>query len=112
VVGSCITCSACALFAVRYTFLAAFVLDGIEMPRKCVNSADNFCYMCGEITFAARKRVLTPLTKRAYPLYFGCKEVDQDKSWAPHVRCTSCSSKLDVWVNRKGCSMPFSVPMI
>lgn len=61
--GSCVTCSACALFIVRYTFLSAFISDGIEVCRKCVNSLDNFCYICGEITFASRKCVLTPLIK-------------------------------------------------
>jgi hypothetical protein len=59
VLGSCVTCSACALFAVRYTFLSAFLSNEIEMPCKCVNSADNFCYVCGEITFASRKHILT-----------------------------------------------------
>jgi hypothetical protein len=63
VFGSCVTCSACALFSVRYTFLLAFVSYGIEIPRKCVNSADNFCNICGEITFASRKHALTPVIK-------------------------------------------------
>ena len=46
--GSCVTYSTCALFMVRYTFLSAFVSDGIEMSRKCVNSVDNIChiYVC------------------------------------------------------------------
>ena len=43
-------------------------------------------------------------------LYFGCKVGDQDKKWAPHVCCTTCSSKLNAWVNGKGRCMPFGVP--
>ena len=94
VLSSHVTCSACALFAVRYTFLSAFVSDGIEMPHKCVKSADKFCYTCGEITLASRKCALTPVIRRAYFLYSGCKVGDQDNSWAPDVCFTSCSSKL------------------
>ena len=89
-----------------------FFQTGEKIPRKCVNSADNVRYLRGEIKFASRKRALTPVIKGTYFLYFGCKVDDQDKSWAPHVCCTSCSSKLNDWVNRKGCSMPFAMPMI
>lgn len=35
VLGSCVTCSACALFAVTHTFLSDFVSHGIEMPCMC-----------------------------------------------------------------------------
>ena len=84
----------------------------MEMSHKCVNSAHYFCYIYGKITFALRKHALSPVVKRSYFLYFGCKVGDQDKSWALHVCCTSCSSKLIAWMNSKGYSMPFSVPMI
>ena len=84
----------------------------IEMSRKCVNNPDNFCYICGEVTFASRKRRITPTIKKAYFLYFGCKLGDQDKKWAPHVCCITCSSKLNAWVNGKGRCMPFGVPMV
>jgi hypothetical protein len=99
------------LFAVRYTFLSAFVSDGIEMPHKCVKSADNFCYTCGEITLVSRKCVLTPVIRRAYFLYSGCKVGGQDNSWAPDVCFTSCSSKLRVWVKHEK-MVQFAVPMI
>jgi len=64
VLGSCVTCSACTLFVVRYTFLSAFVPDGKEMSSNCVNSVDNFCYICKEITFASRKHALTSVTNK------------------------------------------------
>ena len=49
------------------------------MSRNCVNNPNNFCYICGEVTFASRKRRITPTIKNAYFLYFGCKVRDQDK---------------------------------
>ena len=55
----------------------AFVL-AINMPRKCVNSSDAFCYFGGEVTFKSRRRSFAPLIKKNYELYFGCKVDDQD----------------------------------
>ena len=81
------------------------------MPRGCRKSPDNFCYICGEITFKKQKRNLTPLIKKCYEHYFGCKVGDQDKDWAPHVCCVTCVKLLTGWV--KGSRhMPFAVPMI
>jgi len=82
------------------------------MSRKCVNNPDNFCYICGEVTFASRKCSITSTIKKAHFFYFGCKVGDQDKKWAPHVCCTTCSSKLNAWVNGKESCMPFGVPMV
>ena len=73
----------------------------IKMPRKCVNLVNNFCYICGEITFSSQKRNLTPLVKTAYHHYFGMKVGDQNKSWAPHIRCNSCSVILREWLKNK-----------
>jgi hypothetical protein len=33
------------------------------MPRKCVNYPDNFCYVCGDLTFKDQRRSLTLLVK-------------------------------------------------
>jgi len=82
------------------------------MSRKCTNNPDNFCYICGEVTFASRKFSITPTIKKAYFLHFGCKVGDQDRKWAPHVCCTMCSSKLNAWVNGKGRCTPFGVPVV
>jgi len=81
------------------------------MSRNCVNNPDNFCYICGEVTFASRKCSITPTIKNSYFSYFGCKVGDQDKKWAPRVCCTTYSSKLNAWVNGKGRCMPVGVPM-
>ena len=82
------------------------------MPRVCVNSADNFCYICGEFTISSQKRVLTTRTRKAYHQYFGCKVGDQDKPWAPHICCNSCVTSLNEWLKKKRKAMPFAGPMI
>jgi len=82
------------------------------MSRPCVNSADRFCYVCGEATLASQRCSITPLTKKAYHLYFGCKLGDQDKKWAPHIVCKSRATRLGGWISRKGMAMPIAVPMV
>ena len=82
------------------------------MSRKCVSNPDNFCCICGEVAFASRRRRITPTIQKAYFFYFGCKLGDQDKKWAPHVCCITCSSKLNAWVNGKGRCMLFGVPVV
>jgi len=55
------------------------------MSRSSVNSADLFCYVFGEVMLESQTRSITPLIKKAYHLFFGCKLGDQDKKWAPHI---------------------------
>ena len=81
------------------------------MLRKCVNLVGNFCYICGETTFSSQKRTMTPLVKTAYQHYFGTKVGDQDKPWAPHIYCNSCSVILLEWLKNKKRSLAFAVPM-
>lgn len=82
------------------------------MSRKCLNSSDSFCYICGEYTLKSSRATMTPLVKKAYKLYFGCKIGDQDKTWAPHICCVHCAVNLRAWLNGNRPSMPFAVPMI
>jgi len=82
----------------------------IKMSWKCVNNLDNFCCICREVTFASRKCSITPTLKKAHFLYFSYKV--GDKKWALHMCCTTCSSKLNAWVNGKGHCMTFGVPMV
>jgi len=82
------------------------------MTRNCVNSADNFSYICREVTFERQRRAIIAIVKKAYNLYFGCKIGDQDKSWAPHVCCRKCATNLSQWLNGKIHAMPFAVPMV
>src|SRR5678816_2750861 len=72
-----------------YHTIVLLVCDGVVMAtsRKCVNSPDSFCYICGEYTLKSQKRAMTPMIKYACEHYFGCKIGDQDKNWAPHICC-------------------------
>jgi len=81
------------------------------MPRNCVNSADNFSYICGEVMCARQRKAITAVVKMAYHLYLECKIGDQDKSWAPHICCRKCATVLSQWLNGKKDVMPFAVPM-
>ena len=49
----------------------------VNMPRSCVNSSDNFCYVCGEVTFLSQKHTLTLVIQKTYYYYLGCKIGDQ-----------------------------------
>jgi hypothetical protein len=82
------------------------------MPRNCANSADSFCYICGEVTLASQKRAISPIVKKAYQFYFGCKIGDQDKVWAPHICCSTCARDLPKWLKGEKVAMPFAVPMV
>lgn len=81
------------------------------MPRSCINQPDSFCYICGEVTLKSQRRNITPLIKKSYELYFGCKLGDQDKSWAPHSCCNSCVTLLTGWLNGSR-HMTFAIPMV
>lgn len=83
-----------------------------QKHRGCINSADNFCYICGQFTPKQQRRSISKTVKEAYRLYFGCDLGDQDKSWAPHICCVSCQSNLGYWIKGKRTSMPFAVPMV
>ena len=83
-----------------------------EMPRNCVNNPDNFCYVCGEVKFVLQKRKITAVVKKACHHYFSCKVGDQDKSWAPHYCCNTCTINLRQWANKKRKSVPFAIPMV
>ena len=81
------------------------------MPRKCVNSSVTFCYICGEVTFKSRRRSFTPLIKKCYEHYFGCRVGHQDKSWAPHFYCVTCARRLATWAKGSR-SLPFAIPIV
>jgi hypothetical protein len=79
--------------------------------RGCINNADCFCYICGELTVKKYQRAITSRIKSLYKLYFQCAVGEQDKTWAPHVCCVRCSSGLYTWF-KSGRAMPFAIPMI
>jgi hypothetical protein len=81
------------------------------MSRKCLNYPDNFCYVCGYLTFQDQRRSLTSLVKKCYELYFGCKVGDQDKNCAPHICCSTCVKRLTDWAKASR-RMSFAIPMV
>jgi len=83
-----------------------------RMQRKCVNSADSFCYICGELTFSSQKIAVTPIIRKTYHLCFGCQVGDQDKSWDPHLCCNVCATNLRSGLSHKRRSVPFAIPTI
>lgn len=83
--------------------------------RLCKNSADTFCYVCGEYISAksvSYKIIMGNKFCLAYNAYFGMPIGDQDKSWAPHVSCGSCRSTLEGWYRGTTRKMSFAVPRI
>ena len=82
------------------------------MPRKCTNSPNCFCYICGEFTVAGDKCNITANVKKLYHAYFAVKLGDQDKNFAPHIVCKPCVSKLRMWWQKKLANLPFGVPMV
>ena len=82
------------------------------MHRNPINNADNFCYNCGEVTFARQRKTIITIVKKAYQLYFGCKIGDQYKSWTPHIYCRECLTNLSQGLNGKRYAMPFAVLMV
>ena len=65
--------------------------------RKCKNSSDNFCYICGSYTTKKQRINITKNLKQVYLDYFQIKLGDQDKYWAPHNVCRTCSINLFSW---------------
>ena len=87
-------------------------LPFLQMPRKFVNDADYFCYICDKTTLASQKCSITAPVNKSYFLYFGCKIGDQNNSWFPHICCNTCATNLRQWLSRKRKCMPFAVPMV
>ena len=80
--------------------------------RKCKNSSDNFCYICGSYTTKKQRINITKNLKQVYLDYFQIKLGYQDDYWAPHRVCRTCSSNL--FLLSKGIikNMPFAIPKV
>ena len=79
--------------------------------RKCLNSPDSFCYICGQYTLKQQRSNINDFVKKAYQAYFSLKLADQDKDWAPHIACRKCVETLRGWTKGKR-HMPFGIPMV
>ena len=73
---------------------------------------NNFCYICGSYAVGKQKESITDVVKKLYFFYFGCKLVDQDKNWAPHITCSTCRLNLLLWAKDKRKYIPFAIPMV
>jgi len=96
----------------KYRSVPSSVNPALVMRRNCINSADNFCYISGEVTFARQRKAITAIVKKAYHSYLACKIGDQDTSWTPHVCCRKCATNLSQWLNGKRYAMPIAVPVV
>ncbi|GFS57069.1 uncharacterized protein TNCV_4238521 [Trichonephila clavipes] len=77
--------------------------------RRCVNSSNCFCYICGSYTVKKQQRNISNFVQKAYFAYFGIKLGDQDISWASQVVCVE---ELRQWFKGKKKSFCSAVPMI
>lgn len=80
--------------------------------RKCVNTPDAFCYICGNFTVPSQRANISDFVKRAYLAYFKVKLGDQDKPWAPHKVCKPCIENLRQWTKGKREKLAFGIPMV
>jgi len=85
---------------------------GQDVSLLCLQCGPILLCVCGEVTLVSQRCSITPLIKKAYHLYFGCKLGDQGKKWAPHIVCKSCATRLGGWINPEGMAMSFAVPVV
>ncbi|KAJ8673840.1 hypothetical protein QAD02_005102 [Eretmocerus hayati] len=78
----------------------------------CQNDPDNFCYVCGSVTFEKESRVISESFISLYFEYSKRDVSDQDKKHVPHLFCASCYETLRLWSTGDRKSMPFGTPMI
>ena len=79
------------------------------MSRSCVNSADLFCYVCGEVTLASQRPSIERLWSRKPTICtLGVNWMTKTRSG----RRTLCANRvqyvLEAWMNYKGITMPFA----
>ena len=79
---------------------------------SCRNKPDIFCYICGEYPLVPYRNRVTTFIQQTCHAYFGMKLGDQDKDWAPHMVCKSCTEWLRQWSKGKKTSLKFGIPMV
>ncbi|UYV75209.1 hypothetical protein LAZ67_12002923 [Cordylochernes scorpioides] len=70
-----------------------------NVMNQTMNATKSLKYSSEKSAKRLHRRNLTPLIKKCYELYFGCKVGDQDKTWAPHHCCEICARRLTGWIN-------------
>jgi hypothetical protein len=56
-------------------------------------------------------RQIDSFVKKLYFSSFQLKVGDQDKSFAPHIACSTCVERLCYWYDGKRKATPFAIPM-
>lgn len=79
---------------------------------RCKNSANSFCYVCGQFCPVAKRKPISDNFKILYLAYFGQPVQNQAEEWAPHITCKSCELYLCSWWKGTRDCLPFGVPMI
>lgn len=80
--------------------------------RKCLNSPDNFCYICGKYVLAKQQKNISEFVKNVYNMYFGFTIGNQDKQWVPHKVCATCVRELRKWSKRQNNTFNLQSPML
>ena len=78
----------------------------------CRNRPDIFCSICDEYTLVPHRSRVTTFIEQTFHPYFGMKLGDQDKVWASHMVCKSCTECLRQWRKGKKTSLKFGIPMV
>jgi hypothetical protein len=78
---------------------------------NCINLPKTHCYICGSFTAKAQRRIITRDFQKFYLLNNGCSLGYQEKDWAPHVLCTSCSNGLRDWMHKRKTTVSFAISM-
>ena len=68
--------------------------------RRCLNSPNVFCYICGEYTLQLNRKRINEFVKCVYLAYFKVMLGDQDKVWAPNIVCKKCVEHLRQWTKK------------
>lgn len=83
------------------------------MPRTCVNIANSFWNVCGELTFTSQKCNLNPIMQKAWEFHFEKKIArDQNNICAPHIFCKTSLTLLACWLKHEAPKMRFSLPVV
>lgn len=80
--------------------------------RKCKNSSDVFCNICGCYTLYRQQNKVTDFVKKADLTYFGIKLGDEDKAWAHHIVYKTCVATLREWEKGQRNHLTFGIPMV
>ena len=81
------------------------------MPCYCVDSADNFCYICGG-DVSKEKKGHHRDSEKGVSSVFRTQDRRPRKVLCPHICCRKCAIFLSQWLNGKSHAMPFAVPVL